>query len=122
MLRGKIEFRANLPYFVFEERMYLEPKKYRLLWLLTTDPHDIKWLREEHPETLANARLEYGIVTAYRPSYGITPTLRFRVGDDDRTPCTLKEMEDVPPPKTKKPLRWEHERWEKLLAKGWVPA
>ena len=42
---------------------------------------------------------------------------------DGTTDAVFVEKVDVPPPAARgKELRWHYGRWEKLLAKGWVPA
>ena len=58
---------------------------------------------------------------AYRTAGSWADTIVFRLTDGASTKPIHTAHDEIPPPKTRLPVKWERGAWKKQTKRGWVP-
>lgn len=115
-IEGRIRHRNGKMFVVYTTTLSSEPRRL------------IRWWRviEPYSNRYSMARPEDGDLATHTSGAGAVWNTSNRNGSTGRVEvedqATLEEVGVEPPRSGGKQLRWNDGRWEKLMAKGWIPA
>lgn len=117
MIEGKIRHRDGKMFVVYTTTLSTEPRR-RIMWWKVIEAYSNKY-NMNRPEDGFTARHESGAGNHWTVS-GRDNAAAGRVVVEDQ--ADVQEVNVDPPRSGGKQLRWRDGQWEKLMAKGWVPA
>jgi hypothetical protein len=118
MLEGTLKNRDGKLYVVYSTTDYARPVRVILWWTVvktTNNPYNANRPSAGDKATSRGGG-QWSTFGANGPSGGVS------TGSGSTQAEFREEVEVMPPPARGKELRWRDGQWEKLMAKGWVPA
>jgi hypothetical protein len=112
------EHSDSMLYIVDEMPLFDEPKMIVSWWPLGMKAYQFK--RDYGAEFIGQAMIPDSNCGSGRYT-GDRDNLVYQLVNGGETRATYSETVDIPVPKTSKEVLWRNGRWEKRLAKGWVP-